>query len=214
MPETYMFSPAAYGKLLLHAFKHPSQAVSGLLVGKVDAKVLYVHEAVPLFHTYSQLMPMLEVALKQVNAIFEKDGMFVLGLYSSSQPITDKATATPHSEKIVKRIADGSASTCAVLVQLVNSSFKPSCRDIALKIYSASDMTKAVSGSIKLGYLYDGLTTEIADKESVSERLCELLKQQKVDLVVDFESHLDNVKNDYMNPELSLLLSEGIVPSN
>jgi hypothetical protein len=65
----------AYSKLLLHACKHPSRPVMGVLLGnkaKGDEKSSFsdalvpVVEAVPLFHSYA-LAPMMEMSMMQVS---------------------------------------------------------------------------------------------------------------------------------------------------
>jgi hypothetical protein len=64
----------AYVKLVLHALKHKTSAVNGVLIGRVaedakasDGKVtVEVTDCVPLFHGQLGLLPMLELALTQV----------------------------------------------------------------------------------------------------------------------------------------------------
>lgn len=62
--------PNAYTLPLLHAAKYPHAQVCGVLVGEVNAKdgSLHVVSGMPLFHHWTTLTPMLEVALRQVNA--------------------------------------------------------------------------------------------------------------------------------------------------
>ena len=60
-------SQKAYVKLMLHACKHHSSGVNGILLGEkvVAGQDVQVLDVVPLFHT-STLSPMLEVALDMV----------------------------------------------------------------------------------------------------------------------------------------------------
>jgi ER membrane protein complex subunit 8/9 len=72
-PELEM-STRAYGKLIMHAAKYPSCAISGLLLAKRDdlrpggaaARVIKYTDCIPLFHLGTGLTPMVEVALTQV----------------------------------------------------------------------------------------------------------------------------------------------------
>lgn len=56
----------AYAVPLLHSAKYPSSAVCGVLLGTNIIDGLQVKTAVPFFHHWTTLTPMLEVALKQV----------------------------------------------------------------------------------------------------------------------------------------------------
>lgn len=64
----YEISQNAYMKLLLHALKHNSASVNGVLVGRVNPKndVIQFVDAVPLFHSNLALLPPLEIALLMV----------------------------------------------------------------------------------------------------------------------------------------------------
>lgn len=65
---TYEIGQNAYIKLVLHALKHKSSSVNGVLVGRFDAskEVVQISDAVPLFHSNIGLLPPLEIALMQV----------------------------------------------------------------------------------------------------------------------------------------------------
>ena len=74
----YELRQEAYVKLVLHALKHKTSAVNGVLIGRVaedakasDGKVtVEVTDCVPLFHGQLGLLPMLELALTQVLFLF------------------------------------------------------------------------------------------------------------------------------------------------
>lgn len=51
---------------LLHAAKYPSSAVCGVLLGTNTTHGIQVETAIPFFHHWTTVTPMLEVALKQV----------------------------------------------------------------------------------------------------------------------------------------------------
>lgn len=58
------FAHKSYLKPLLHAAKYPTTAVSGVFIA--DKTTGQVVDAVPLFHFWNSLTPMLEVAMSQV----------------------------------------------------------------------------------------------------------------------------------------------------
>jgi hypothetical protein len=56
----------AYSLIFLHACKHPTKAVNGLLLGTAAADGVNITNVLPLFHSSFALSPMLEAALMLV----------------------------------------------------------------------------------------------------------------------------------------------------
>lgn len=63
----YVIGQNAYIKLVLHALKHKTSAVNGVLLGRLSGDIVEITDSVPLFHS-SQigLLPPLEIALIMV----------------------------------------------------------------------------------------------------------------------------------------------------
>ena len=62
-------SSLAYAKIILHAARYPHAAINGVLLANKDDiknKIICVVDAIPLFHSFLTLAPMLEAALYQV----------------------------------------------------------------------------------------------------------------------------------------------------
>ncbi|PAN37023.1 hypothetical protein PAHAL_7G057500 [Panicum hallii] len=106
----YEVAQAAYVKLALHALKHPSAAVNGLLVGRLvepssTPVVVSVVDAVPLSHHphHLPLLPTLELALTIVEDHFatQGEGLAVVGYYHAN-PRRDDADLPP----VAKRVGD------------------------------------------------------------------------------------------------------------
>jgi hypothetical protein len=106
----YEVAQAAYVKLALHALKHPSAPVNGLLVGRLvepssTPAVVSVVDAVPLSHHphHLPLLPTLELALTLVEDHFatQGDGLAVVGYYHAN-PRRDDAVLPP----VAKRVGD------------------------------------------------------------------------------------------------------------
>lgn len=72
-------STAAYLKVVLHAAKHTSRNVIGLLVASDASDATKVTDVLPLFHT-TPLGPALEVALTQAAAVVP-DTATIVGVY-------------------------------------------------------------------------------------------------------------------------------------
>jgi hypothetical protein len=64
--SSYTSQVNAYAIPLLHAAKYPASAVCGVLLGKSNQ----ITTAVPFFHHWTTVTPMLEVALQQVNLFY------------------------------------------------------------------------------------------------------------------------------------------------
>lgn len=62
----------AYAIPLLHAAKYPGSAVCGVLLGHNTSNGSEIKSAVPFFHHWTTVTPMLEVALKQVRKLKQK----------------------------------------------------------------------------------------------------------------------------------------------
>ena len=83
MPLLYTVDSKALLKILLHAAKHPSHSVNGVLLGTIApasgepgsprggaAQVaVTVADAIPLFHSFLSLAPALETALVQARQL-------------------------------------------------------------------------------------------------------------------------------------------------
>ena len=69
MPE-YIINKEAYLKIILHACKYPSSTVNGVLLAQEEpedkSSKIIIADAIPLFHHWNTLTPMLEVGLQQV----------------------------------------------------------------------------------------------------------------------------------------------------
>ena len=73
------FSHKSYLKPLLHAAKYPTAAVNGVFLADASDNVV---DAVPFFHFWNTLTPMLEVAMTQVTPHHQTSSVF---LYESDQ---------------------------------------------------------------------------------------------------------------------------------
>ena len=67
-PSQAELAPRAYRKLVFHAAKYPSYAVTGVLVGTPGATAV-VHDVIPLAHHWHALSPMAEAGLALVRCV-------------------------------------------------------------------------------------------------------------------------------------------------
>eukprot|EP01061_Rhynchopus_euleeides_P011386 TRINITY_DN20947_c0_g1_i1.p2 TRINITY_DN20947_c0_g1~~TRINITY_DN20947_c0_g1_i1.p2 ORF type:complete len:223 (+),score=61.55 TRINITY_DN20947_c0_g1_i1:93-761(+) len=215
----WTLSPVAYGKVFLHAQNYPSQAVSGLLLGRVvtveGKKELFVAEVLPLFHSFVQLLPMLQVALAHARTWGKDRGLTVVGYYTAPSNLNDKASITPFAEKAMKLVSEANAGNPSLALAIINSKMTGDSAEIPFKFFDSSDLKTgrtSESGCCRFGYLHeDSTVVALPDQQSTLERVASLIQEGGAH-IVDFESHLDNVSLDYTNSKLSSSLSSGIVP--
>lgn len=67
----YDMSQNAYIKLVLHALKHKSSAVNGVLIGRSTDDVVEIVDSVPLFHNHLGVLPPLEISLIMVRLFLQ-----------------------------------------------------------------------------------------------------------------------------------------------
>ncbi|ORZ20283.1 hypothetical protein BCR42DRAFT_389511 [Absidia repens] len=75
---------------LIHAAKYPFDQVCGLLLGIIEKEtVTKVTTAVPLFHHWTTLTPMLDIALQQVEVYAKKKQLQIVGWYQANVGMDD-----------------------------------------------------------------------------------------------------------------------------
>merc|ERR1719265_107556 len=80
----YAWEPQAYAKAVMHACKHSSDLVTGVVIGTVSQKVMNIVDTIPLFHTHS-LGPMLKIAFMLIEQHCRTcDDLEIIGLYHAT----------------------------------------------------------------------------------------------------------------------------------
>lgn len=210
-------SPAAYVTAVLHAFKHPSQPVFGLLIGKTSADgEQHVVAAVPIMHSEiaSHPHPVTSIALRQVAAVCRSQGRVIVGAYFGNERLDD-TSVNDHTLALLSFIAAGDftggrASQQAgnapslVVWQLINAKIHPSSGVVGVRTYSMEhrgNRLQAGSGDVSFArWNPDELKASIPlSLTAVLGLAGQLLEARKYTAVVDFEEHLECVDNDYFN---------------
>lgn len=105
--NSVMASSDAYVKTLLHCYKHSTQPVLGMLVGKHlknnsnngsedSQSICYVVDAIPLFHTTHMAYPhpMIDVAFAHAQSAALTKGLSVVGVYYAPDRLNDHSVST------------------------------------------------------------------------------------------------------------------------
>ncbi|KAJ6834837.1 putative ER membrane protein complex subunit 8/9-like protein [Iris pallida] len=198
----YEVSQTAYIKLVLHALKHRSASVNGLLLGRLldssaAAATVQISDAVPLSHSQISLLPSLELALIQVEEHFSAEGLTIVGYYHANERHDDADLGSA-----AKRIGDHIFRYFprAAVLLLDNTKLealpKGKGREPVVQLYSRdSSKTWRQSGS-------DG-SNQLALKEpSANTVLLDYISSEKWEEIVDFDDHLDDISKDWLNPGL------------
>uniref|UniRef100_A0A7S1PU66 MPN domain-containing protein n=1 Tax=Neobodo designis TaxID=312471 RepID=A0A7S1PU66_NEODS len=216
MDAAFPCSPAAYCTAALHALKHPTQPVMGLLLGPRASPAAtadggkaaaYASAAVPVAHTEvaSAPHPMTEIAVKQVLAVATSSGRRIVGLYAANERCGDNALSE-HTAALASFVA-GEAGEPITVWLMDNAKLPPGKSEgAAVKLYTAEKTRISAAGSSAALTFAEWDSAALAPKaapiagRAIIARLGELVEARKAAAVGDFEEHLENCEVDYFNP--------------
>ncbi|XP_057696365.1 ER membrane protein complex subunit 8 [Corythoichthys intestinalis] len=188
----------AYCKMLLHAAKYPHSAVNGLLVAeKAKEKKKDYHEpvlcvdCVPLFHGTLALAPMLEVALNLIDTWCKENNYVIAGYYQANERTKD-SRPNQVAEKVAARIAECFSEAAIVMVD--SGRLKMSCREPIVLIYDHHE-NKWRSRDVSLDSFEDW-----GEAQKITSAL---LEGRSYENLMDFDNHLDDLRNDWTNPVIN-----------
>ncbi|ESR65880.1 hypothetical protein WN944_002292 [Citrus x changshan-huyou] len=196
----YELSQNAYIKLVLHARKHKTAAVNGVLLGRVSPQndaVVEIADSVPLFHSHLGLLPNLEISLIMIEEHYSAQGLGIVGYFHANERFDDLEL-----DSIAKNIGNHICRyfpQCAVLL-LDNKKLEalPKGKDrspvMQLYIRDASKNWKLVGS--------DGGCQLLTKEPAANVVLMDYISSEKWQDVVDFDDHLDDISKDWLNPDL------------
>ncbi|XP_063157671.1 ER membrane protein complex subunit 9 isoform X1 [Candoia aspera] len=201
-------SPRAYVKMCLHAARYPHVAVNGLLLAQRcrptagQPGCLYITDCVPLFHSNLSLTVMLEVALNQVDSWSLESNLLLAGYYQANSGMDDKSPSTL-AQKTAGRIAE--LYDEAVLIMLDNCKFTINPRLPPITVLEQKDRQWVPKDKNLIMW---------TDWES-SRHTCKSLLEAKVySRLVDFDSHLDDIRQDWTNQQLNMEIAQLVSVAN
>ncbi|EDO47379.1 predicted protein [Nematostella vectensis] len=191
----YRISARAYAKMLLHASKYPHKAVNGVLLGEevTHDGELYVLDAVPLFHHCLGLAPLLEVALTQVDSYCKTLGHHIIGYYQANEHIENNSP-----DNIAYKIGEKIADQCSngFILMIDNSKMSISCDEVACKCYTVQDS--------KWKFCEKDVCVDGGD--DTLSLTSELLEGKAYQSLIDFDNHLDDITQDWLNRDIDRLV--------
>ncbi|KAF8941194.1 hypothetical protein EDD21DRAFT_362373 [Dissophora ornata] len=181
------FTHKSYLKPLLHAAKYPTTAVNGVFLA--DNTSGAVVDAVPFFHFWNTLTPMLEVAMTQVDLHCKANGLRIIGYYEANERLDDEALSLV-GQKIASQILQVTPDAFAVVIKNANISSE----NIAFLPYQFKEGMWRVSKGAFSGQS-DLFTLENASSPSLTVKA---VRDGLGSKLADFDDHLENVKEDWL----------------
>lgn len=166
-------SPKAYRKMMLHCLRYASQNVVGLLIGNKSN----VEDAYPLFHT-PIVNPSLEIGMELVEAQLS-EGQHIVGLYYSNIHTADPL--------------DSQDKTFAAIME-VNG---------AQSILIGITMERVGQETILSYHSQVGKEPRTQSKQHQFLSLKDDIMKGNHRLIVDLDSHFENIELDFTNPYIS-----------
>ncbi|XP_051522953.1 ER membrane protein complex subunit 9 isoform X2 [Myxocyprinus asiaticus] len=193
----------AYVKMFLHASQFPRCSVNGLLLSSNAAGgAVCITECVPLLHSHLSLAPITQVALAQADAWCSQTQQRIVGYYQANACVSD-SSPTPSALKIADKIFEQCNN--AVLLMVDGEKMFPDCRVPAVVIYDRKDACWVLS---------DERTIMLRQWEETRSIANQLLSSGDQALLVDFDSHLDDITRDWTNQNLNAKIMELLSPAN
>lgn len=193
---TMKLTTQAYCKMVLHGAKYPHCAVNGLLVAerppapRPPQPALFV-DCIPLFHGTLALAPMLEVALTLIDSWCKENSYVIAGYYQANERVKD-ASPNQVAEKVASRIAEGFTDTALIMVD--NTKFTMECVEPAIHVYELHENKWRCK---------DPHVDFCEDWTEAQRIAASLLDSKSYETLVDFDNHLDDIRNDWTNPEIN-----------
>ncbi|XP_056381487.1 ER membrane protein complex subunit 8 [Hyla sarda] len=193
----FKLTTQAYCKMMLHSAKHPACSVNGILVAEKQKRkdapqqqILFV-DCIPLFHGTIALSPVLEVALTLIDTWCKENSYVIAGYYQGNERLKDNSL-NPVGEKIASRIAEGYCD--AALIMVDNSKFSMDCIIPSIHLYEFHD------NRWKARDPHEDVFEDWPEAQRIT---ASLMDSRSYETLVDFDSHLDDLRNDWTNPEIN-----------
>ncbi|KAF9103716.1 hypothetical protein BGX27_010409 [Mortierella sp. AM989] len=181
------FAHKSYLKPLLHAAKYPTAAVNGVFLASDSSDA--VVDAVPLFHFWNMLTPMLEVAITQVDLHCKANGLRIIGYYEANERLDDGALSLV-GQKIASQILQVAPDAFAVVINNENISSE----EVAFLPYQF----KEGQWRISKGAFTEKNNIFTLENSSSPAQTIKAIHDGLYNKLADFDSHLENVKEDWL----------------
>ncbi|GAN09647.1 UPF0172-domain-containing protein [Mucor ambiguus] len=193
MVQTNTVDLHAYAIPLLHAAKYPSSDVCGVLLGKNTADGLLVKTAIPFFHHWTTVTPMLEIALKQTNLYAKKNDLNIVGWYHGNAR-SDDTVLPERAIKVTETIKRNNQDKAIIFLinnkQLAHLEADESA--ITPFVYTDNQWRK-----LKEPFTSNNLDATLNEKDTYS-KVRGLFSSSAYNRIHDFDEHVDDVSLNWL----------------
>ncbi|TPX61409.1 hypothetical protein CcCBS67573_g08925 [Chytriomyces confervae] len=179
-----VLTPTAHAKLVLHAAKHPSQSVFGLLLGTGNEAI----DVVPVTHNFLALSSVFEAAIEQTNlyAATQSSQLRIIGAYVANANLED-TELSPLAAHLALAAAGGVDAPVVLVID--NAKILDGEKSLGLLPF------KQQNGAWKPA---QGVVTLKGDVFKTLQLIRKALETNCQSLVYDFDNHLDNAALDWL----------------
>ncbi|NWZ18797.1 EMC8 protein, partial [Asarcornis scutulata] len=176
-------STQAYCKMVLHGAKYPHCAVNGLLVAErpppAASRPAREQAAGPALF------------VDCIDSWCKENSYVIAGYYQANERVKD-ASPNQVAEKVASRIAEGFNDTALIMVD--NTKFTMECVEPAIHVYELHENKWRCK---------DPHVDFCEDWNEAQRIAASLLDSKSYETLVDFDNHLDDIRNDWTNPEIN-----------
>ncbi|CAH9108040.1 unnamed protein product [Cuscuta europaea] len=197
----YEIHQNAYIKLVLHAIKHKTSAVNGVLLGSTSASadVVEVVDAIPLFHSQLSILPPLEISLFMIEDYCSNNDLSIVGYFHANERFDDVELGTV-PKNIADHIHQYFPQTALLLLDAkkLEALLKGKDRSPVMQLY-----TKDASRTWKL-VGSDGKSQFTLKEPAANTVLSDYISSEKWKEIIDFDDHLDDISKQGLAQQGSL----------
>uniref|UniRef100_A0A3P8PPM9 MPN domain-containing protein n=1 Tax=Astatotilapia calliptera TaxID=8154 RepID=A0A3P8PPM9_ASTCA len=219
----------AYVKMYLHTCLFPRCSINGLLLSSSPTGgAVCVTDCVPLLHSHLPLAPITQLALTQVDVWCSQTQQRIVGYYQANACVSDN-NPTPCALKVADKIAEQFDNPVLLMVRKteVKLFYRLSLTcwfnlDIFLLLLDGSKMSPDYRVPPIVLYERKDSRWILKDKHTIMLRQWEetraiasqMMESGDHTLLVDFDSHLDDITKDWTNQKLNTKIEELASPAN
>ncbi|XP_075067270.1 ER membrane protein complex subunit 9 [Mixophyes fleayi] len=192
-----------YGKMILHAARYPQSTVSGVLLGRRTPDCITLCDCVPIGHLHLPLALSLEVALTQIDSWSVLQGLVIAGFYQVNSGLRDTSisSAALRSASLIAEYQED-----AVLILMNNERLSPSP--------GVPPLTVLHQNSSKQWVPKDKTLVMWGHWEETQRITRQLIQAKAYQQLIDFDTHLDDIRADWTNEELNVEIARLAAAAN
>ncbi|XP_010004564.1 PREDICTED: ER membrane protein complex subunit 8 [Chaetura pelagica] len=135
--------------------------------------------------------PLLQWSVTLIDSWCKENSYVIAGYYQANERVKD-ASPNQVAEKVASRIAEGFNDTALIMVD--NTRFTMECTEPAIHVYELHENKWRCK---------DPHVDFCEDWTEAQRIAASLLDSKSYETLVDFDNHLDDIRNDWTNPEIN-----------